>query len=232
MERDWIAGKLPHDWARFDEDTGELNGAEELRGAVAETKMRVKYDPATGLYKTVPRSAAYDGTVIDYTGDADPMAPDDDETVPAREIKSSEKLKLFKGMLDRIPEAYYRLKLEDGIPHTLRVSRPKKGKYRGAMKVQVVGADERLWPGLVVWPSGRVSVYEGSFDIEQLVLDLLSHNREAARSYAKWTVRCARCRTVLTDPRSKHYGIGPECEKHWPEYVTEIDLIDAAAKGV
>ena len=147
-----------------------------------------------------------------------------DEPVTA-EPTSSDKLKMFSTMLARIPEGYYALDLGEGL-RFIRVSRPTRGDYAGTMKVQTIhGQSLRL-----VWllrRTGTMSVYDRSFDIEAHILTLIADHKKAAWEYAKKIGKCARCNTRLTDPRSRHYGIGPECEKHWPEYIDEIDLMDA-----
>lgn len=134
-------------------------------------------------------------------------------------------------LLDKVPDGYYATQLEEGAPVVfLRVSRPTRGKLAGALKVQQqqgTGIGIRLVDGMVVWPplsSGRrrVDIYRVS--LEEAILLLIIDYHGAARLYAKERRQCARCNADLTDARSRKYGIGPECEKHWPWMIDAVDM--------
>lgn len=124
-------------------------------------------------------------------------------------------------LFNAVPEGYYAWQLDTDTPLTfLRVSRPTRGKYRGTTKVQTQHGPNFLiaW---VSWPSGQVIEYR--YGTEAALLGIIVDYRHAARVYAMKKGKCCRCNTELTDVRSRHYGIGPECVKHWPWYTEMVD---------
>lgn len=126
-------------------------------------------------------------------------------------------------MLAGIPDGYYASRLDSTQPFTFfRVSRPKSGKYKGTMKIQTQhGPEYKL--AVVIWnyEAQRVTVYNKMIE-DELLLVTVDHNG-CAIAYAEKIGRCMRCNTELTDERSRWYGIGPECEKHWPHIIGLID---------
>jgi len=142
---------------------------------------------------------------------------------------------MIAGLLTMVPDGYYAVHEYEGGPiDFMRVSRPKKNKYAGAIKVQtVMGSwmNVRLKgePDAALWPSGSLSVYDRSGRVEDRLLLLVADAQGAARRYAKKLGHCCRCNASLTDEKSRHYGIGPECVKHWPHIVEQVDMEDAIA---
>lgn len=138
------------------------------------------------------------------------------------------RLDMLKVLIASVPDGYFAVQAEEGA-HTdfLRISRPKEHakNFGGAIKVQTQHSDV-LKTAMAFWPSGQVSVYKNSA-IGMLML-LVVDWRGAALRYAKEIGRCCRCNAQLTDDRSRHYGIGPECEQHWPEI---IDMVDEQTAG-
>jgi hypothetical protein len=131
-------------------------------------------------------------------------------------------------LLERVPDGRFAVSMS-GEPLTfLRVSRPKSGKWAGCLKVQTQHA-ERYEEAWCKWEDGQVGVFKPS--VEDLINVLISDWRGAARQFSKSRNRCARCGTELTDERSRHYGIGPECEKYWPEIITMVDEEEALRRG-
>lgn len=63
----------------------------------------------------------------------------------------------------------------------------------------------------------------GATKVQDLVLRTLTSPWDHARQYATFMGRCARCGAGLIDDRSRWYGIGPECEKNWPEYMNLVN---------
>lgn len=125
--------------------------------------------------------------------------------------------------MQRVPNGYYAWQPDSETPLTfLRVSRPKTGRMANCIKVQTQHGPNLSDPVWVAWPSGQVSVYR-SMTIEETLLGIIVDYKKAARTYANEKGNCARCNTDLTDPRSRHYGIGPECEKQWPWMIEELD---------
>jgi hypothetical protein len=132
---------------------------------------------------------------------------------------------LIIGMLDNLEDGYYAVQPNAAHPHLdfIRVSRPtdRRSKYKGAVKVQTIHA-ETLYDRWAYWPdSDRLMCLDNG--IEGKLLLLLANKRAAARRYAHEIERCHRCNTQLTDERSRHYGFGPECEKHLEAEKDEID---------
>lgn len=206
QERAWLRGELPAEWAGFNVDTGELNGAE-----------------AVPLSKPAPVAEA-------------PVARYDEPVYDRRRVtpweKERENLKTMLPLLEHVKDGYYAAKLGTDAHNDLkffRVSRPTRGRYDGCIKVQWQMADrwEECW---VLWPSGKMSWYVDTFDVASYILTIISDPTGATRMYAKMIDKCCRCNTTLTDERSRHYGIGPECEKHRPDIIVMVDLEDQIAR--
>lgn len=124
-------------------------------------------------------------------------------------------------MFDNIPDGYYAWAPDESTAlRFIRIKQRKSGKLRGARIVQSQHSDvlEVRW---VKWPSGQVSVYQQS--IEDIIIGVIVDHQTAARNYARELGRCARCNKRLTDERSRHYSIGPECEQHWPWMIVTVD---------
>lgn len=148
--------------------------------------------------------------------------PTPTETVP-EEVASTSKSEMVKGLITMVPDGYFAVREQEGAPITfLRVARPKGGNFKGALKIS-----SQHGPNLEVrwalWPSNRVSVYRWmGHDIEDYLLLLIADWKGATMLYAEKAKKCGRCNTKLTDPRSRFYGIGPDCEQHWPWWLDEI----------
>jgi len=108
----------------------------------------------------------------------------------------------------------------------LRVSRPKKGRLEGAIKIQTQHGDE-LKDCFTVRPPAGWSVYQHHriHHLIQILGIVLVDPLRAGLTYGRKIERCCRCGIHLTDPRSRHYGIGPECEKYWPNIIHEVDQL-------
>jgi hypothetical protein len=163
---------------------------------------------------STPKVGPYKG--VDPT--AEEVEPDEVAT------PKTTKTDMILALIDAVPDAYFAVQRAEGDRvYFIRVSRPKHGKMRGALKVQSQHgpALETRW---VHWPSGSVSRYHWQYDIEDVLLLLVADWRGATMRYAEKIKKCGRCNTALTDPRSRFYGIGPECEtKHgWGWWIDEI----------
>ena len=135
------------------------------------------------------------------------------------------RLEMIDGMLDLIPDGYYATQVEDGATvDFLRLSRPTRGKYEGTIKFQTQHS-ERWEIALVRWPGGNWSQWNSR--IVDLVMLIVADHHTCARRYSVELQCCGRCNTQLTDDRSRHYLIGPECEKHWPWALEEVDNMEA-----
>lgn len=116
-----------------------------------------------------------------------------------------------------LEDGYYALRVGDtGKINFFRISRPTKGQYQGAFKVQTQHSDQ-LKVALVHYrfqsqPYDRNSVLVYRYGIEQELLDIVATRTECQMLYALETHHCFRCGKRLTDERSRWYGFGPECE--------------------
>lgn len=145
--------------------------------------------------------------------------------------RGGEKILKFLPMLEQVPEGYYAVQPDTVTPlFFLRVSRPtrKDSKLLGCTVIQRVSGPD-LDRGAIVHPPSdwapeqgpRVTLYDHR--VEDAVLLLVCDHMGAARRYATEIGKCARCNLRLTDVRSRHYGIGPECERHWPWMIANVD---------
>lgn len=145
--------------------------------------------------------------------------------VPREKTESEKRLDMIAGLIGSVPSGYYAVRPEEGAAiYFMRISRPEKGKYNGALKVQKVIGNAfgtKLEEVACYWPSKRWSVYS-PLVVEKLML-LIADSRTAALLYGKEIGRCCRCNAVLTDKRSRHYSIGPDCEEFWPHIIESVD---------
>lgn len=178
-----------------------------IKGLLAGTEKRVT-TPKAGPFKGVAPEGA---------------TPDEDDAPEIASPKTT-KTDMIVALIDTVPDGYFAVRRQEGDRiHFLRIKRPVHGKMRGALKVQSQHgpALENRW---VKWPSGHISNYRWEYDIEDLILLLMADWRGATMLYAEKIGKCGRCNAALTDPRSRFYGIGPECEtKHgWGWWIDEV----------
>lgn len=132
-------------------------------------------------------------------------------------------------LLERVPDGRFAVQMDaNDEPVFLRVVRPKAGQWKNCLKVQTQHGDryEDAW---CKWDDDKIGVFKAS--VEDYINLLIADYRGAARLYSKIKTKCARCNTDLTDERSRHYGIGPECEKYWPWMIQQVDEETALANG-
>lgn len=68
-------------------------------------------------------------------------------------------------------------------------------------------------------------------DISEHYYELMAHPAKYRAAYGQDAHRCGDCNRELKHPRSKHYGIGPECETK-PENQYLIEIVDEANGGL
>lgn len=135
-------------------------------------------------------------------------------------------------LIEAIREGRFAVSL-DGTDklHFVRLSviKPtKSGKFRahvGHIKVQTQHSDD-LIDRCRIAPDGQVTKLSHTMSLEtvtQLLLTIITDQKAAAIRYGRALQQCCRCGKTLTDDRSRWYGIGPECENHWPEVIDEVD---------
>lgn len=135
--------------------------------------------------------------------------------------KTDVPLQMLYAALNGGREGRFAVQADSTIPLTFfRITTPKSGKFRGALKVQTQHGP-RYELALVEWPSGQISVYNKSIE-NDLLLVCVDPNGGKIR-YGQELGYCGICGTELTDPRSRWYGIGPDCEKR---HGTLIDIVD------
>jgi hypothetical protein len=124
-------------------------------------------------------------------------------------------------MVEKVKDARFAVRHDDNEPYKfLRITRPTHGKKKGALVIQSQHSD--LYKDcVIVWPSGRVSTFDKRPD--SYLLLVVADPTTASRRYGQELGRCCSCGRELTDGRSIHYGIGPECEKSWPEIIMQVD---------
>ena len=159
-------------------------------------------------------------------------------TVPPAPVEDP-RLTMAKTMLTTVADGYYATQKEEGASvFFMRLSRPKTGKYAGGIKVQSVHGSPikpTLMDAMLYFPDSGKYYFEGRYSREAIwrekliesILFLVTDSWGCQRRYAEKMERCCRCNASLTDDRSRHYGIGPECEKHWPHIIEQVDLEDA-----
>lgn len=104
----------------------------------------------------------------------------------------------------------------------LRITKPTKGQFKDCFKVQTQHS-ETLKLAAVRYPSGRWNILtDYKADLDLALRMIVVNPLDAAMLYATELERCARCGVELTDERSRYYCIGPECEKHWPDFLTKV----------
>lgn len=134
------------------------------------------------------------------------------------------RLDVLKGMLDMVPNGYYATapQGEGGHIDFIRVSRPDRGKWNGCVKIQTQHSDK--WSeALVLYPSGKWWVRKPSA-IEMMFL-VMADTKTCRLRYSIEVQACGNCNKTLTDDRSRHYLIGPDCEKkyHLQDAIAEVD---------
>lgn len=136
--------------------------------------------------------------------------------------KVDPRLEMLSSLIGNIPNGYFAVREQETDPLVfIRLSRPDRGKFKGCVKIQTQHSDV-LELALVRYPSSaRWYVYRGSV-IDKMLLVCLDPSG-AQLQYARELGHCCNCNKTLTDERSRHYGIGPECEKFRPEIIDRVD---------
>lgn len=135
---------------------------------------------------------------------------------------------LPKNMMDMIRPGRYAVRTDGTLPWVfLRISvGGKHSKYPGGLKIQTQHAED-LIDRMVYRENGKMQLFrrdkiQGQ-ELSDLILVLITDQTSAAIQYGQELKQCCRCGIHLTDPRSLHYGIGSECEKHWPWIIETVN---------
>lgn len=136
------------------------------------------------------------------------------------------KTKIPMDMLKGIQPGYYAMRKDENTPYRFyRVSLPKTGRFKGMMKIQSQHSEAYNMVMSLHLPTDSLRWYNMS--CEDDILMLAVNQRACAVEYGQHIGRCCRCNKELTDERSRWFGIGPECEQHWPHV---LDMV-ADTKG-
>ena len=115
---------------------------------------------------------------------------------------------------------------EDAQYVFIRVSRPTRGHNRGTLLIQSQHSEgyvKRLQfntQGDTLYQNNRLLAGQRLADVISMIV--VDQNR-AALNYGTEKGICCRCGKQLTDRRSAHYGVGPECVKYMPGYIEWVD---------
>jgi len=104
----------------------------------------------------------------------------------------------------------------------LRVWRPTSGKRRGQLVIRTQHSDAYR-DFITIYPSGSVWFAKTGDRLDQSLLMIAADPYTSAMNYAFLHSVCSSCGKKLTDNRSRYYGIGPECEKKWPEIINRVN---------
>jgi len=104
----------------------------------------------------------------------------------------------------------------------IRVSHPKTRQQRGNMVIQTQHS-ESYKPLITFYPTGSLRWWQRGDNLDQALMLVAADPFTTSQRYAAIHKRCGRCNLKLTDKRSRWYGIGPECEKHWPWVIDEVN---------
>jgi hypothetical protein len=125
-------------------------------------------------------------------------------------------------MVDLVENGYYAVRRDENSDWVfLRVSRPDSGQYKDHIKIQSQHGETLKLVCLVLPGDKGYSALNGQ--VRDLVVTLVVNPKMAAVQYGREVGQCCRCGKPLTDNRSRRYGIGPECEKYWPEIIELVD---------
>lgn len=224
QERAWRRGELGREWQSY--HPGGENGAARLWQPDNEPPVfppnQMKDSspyPEDDYPATRPEPPAPVGALpSSYSTDSAP-----------RVMTPKERLTPMLPLLVNVKDGYYAAEIGDGRYNDLkffRVSRPKTGQYAGTTKIQWQIADNWRIAILVRANGTYWKPNDAPAMAEDYVLAIMVDATGCARRYAKEIDKCCRCNTSLTDERSRHYGIGPECEKHWPHIIQLVDEED------
>jgi hypothetical protein len=158
--------------------------------------------------------------------------------VPAEPYAMQHRTRVPLPMLVDTPSGYFAVRLDDtDAYHFIRISRPqpRKGvriKWLGCIQVQSQHSDT-LKPVLIYRPLGALEdkpeevLWISNPKLEKYVILCMVDPRGAGYAYARELGDCQICGRTLTDERSRHYGIGPDCEQLHPDVIEYVDGLEA-----
>lgn len=125
----------------------------------------------------------------------------------------------LQNMLRATKDGRYAVRLGDRQPWKFfRITRPKNGRFEGAIKIQSQHSEVYAMV-CALYANGKIQKWDRNPDLITHLRLLVCDPTTAMIDYGREMECCGRCGKQLTDARSRHYGIGPECEKHIPEVI-------------
>lgn len=205
---------------------GQFGPVANYKPIVLATERQVNYirdlggDPVYGAKLDKKAASEYIGRLIADRKKGGIVAANAQATVPQPQPVEWP-LMTPRAMVEAMKNGRYAVQPDSLTPLTfVRVSRPKTGKKKGSLVLQTQHSD---WykDCVVIWPSGSVTVLDKRIDSSLLLV--VADPTTAAMRYGTKLGVCCSCARELTDERSRYYGIGPECEKSWPEVINRVN---------
>lgn len=106
--------------------------------------------------------------------------------------------------------------IPEGLYAVLDPEKPDRMEYWCRKDVRTKRGPRPLfkaWPPGKFGPELRGGVRPVRGHLVQVIEAIASDPIAAQKRFAQFSLRCCFCGKPLTDPRSKTYGIGPECRK-------------------
>ena len=215
-----------HVYHRYAEPTPpQLNYIAKLGGNVATAKLMTREAASRYIDRLKTERRASRTATHSHSSPYVHAHPDENDAPPAPQETATE---VPTVLLDMVPDGRFALRLDEAHPWVFfRKSHPKTGQFEGCTKIQTQhGPNYALC--YVVWPNGKISWYARQY-MEELKFLLLVHKR-AGVDYGRKMKRCQICGLELTDPRSRKYTIGPDCETRHPGVIAYVDALIASGE--
>ena len=139
----------------------------------------------------------------------------------SQSIQSNPKLDMLNTLIESLPDGRYAIREDESVEFVfLRVKRHTRGKLAGCLTIQTQHS-ERLDRAGIRWSAGWWN-WSKPWVIDKMLLVCVDP-KQAAYNYAKALNRCGICGKLLTDERSRWYGIGPDCETGHFSHIEWVD---------
>lgn len=161
------------------------------------------------------------GKIMEPTSPSIPRPTPYPAPVRRSRVEDDPRVSMIEAMIAGVPSGYFAVTPSGDSEVTfMRLSRPTRGKFAGTVKLQTQHSDNLVIKA-TRWPSGRW--WLANTDIIELFLLLIADYQGAALRYSQLIHNCCICNKSLTDSRSRHYGIGPDCETRAPWVIAWVD---------
>lgn len=130
------------------------------------------------------------------------------------------RMKLIDPMLEAVPDGYFAVEQDEKPLTFIRLHLRTHGRRKGFRILQTQHSDD-LVVRAFKYPNGDWWFIDREKTVVDLLIALVANHQRFAVLYGQTIGKCCRCGKTLTDERSRHYGIGPECEGKLP-WVIEL----------